>query len=217
MILFIKEIHILKNLTDNMTLFKHIITESPIGEITIIWKDEPKFIIEEIFISTPSEKSSAKSFEKYEQNEILKEKKCRELDDFLVELDNYFNERDYKFSLKYLNLDKLTPFQRKVLIEEFNTEKGTVNSYKHLAKKIDSPKSYRAVGNALSKNPYPIVIPCHRTVKSDRTLGGYAGMKEGIETKKTLLEIEGLIIQGKKVISDSTIVALNKKEQQRLI
>jgi methylated-DNA-[protein]-cysteine S-methyltransferase len=54
-------------------------------------------------------------------------------------------------------------------------------------------------------------------VKSDRTLGGYAGLKEGIETKKTLLEIEGLIIQGKKVISDSPIIALNKNEQQRLI
>ena len=200
-----------------MTLFKHIIPESPIGEITIIWKDEPKFIIEEIFISSPSEKSSAKAFEKYEQNGILEDKESSELDKFLEELDNYLNEKDYAFSLKYLNLDKLTPFQRKVLIEEFKTKKGTVNSYKHLAKRIGNPKAYRAVGSALSKNPYPIVIPCHRTVKSDRTLGGYAGLKEGIETKKTLLEIEGLIIQGKKVISDSPIIALNKNEQKRLI
>lgn len=200
-----------------MTLFKHIIPESPIGEITIIWKDEPRFIIEEIFISTPSEKSSSKAFDKYEQNEILEDAKSKELDKFLEELDNYLNEKDYTFSLKYLNLEKLSPFQRKVLIEEFNTKKGTVNSYKHLAKRIDNPKSYRAVGNALSKNPYPIVIPCHRTVKSDRTIGGYAGYKEGIETKKTLLEIEGLIIQGKKVISDSPIIALDKNEQKRLI
>lgn len=200
-----------------MTLFKHIISKSPIGEITIIWKDEPKFIIEEIFISSPSEKSSKKAFEKYEQNGELTGKKSNELDEFLEELDNYLNEKDYKFSLKYLNLDKLSSFQRKVLMEEFKTKKGTVNSYKHLAKKIGNPKAYRAVGSALSKNPYPIVIPCHRTVKSDRTLGGYAGLKEGIETKKTLLEIEGLIIQGKKVISDSPIIALNKNEQQRLI
>lgn len=147
----------------------------------------------------------------------MEDKKSTKLDKFLDELDNYLNEKEYTFSLKYLNLDKLTPFQRKVLIEEFKTKKGTVNSYKHLAKKIGNPKAYRAVGSALSKNPYPIVIPCHRTVKSDRTLGGYAGLKEGIETKKTLLEIEGLIIQGKKVISDSPIIALNKNEQQRLI
>ena len=200
-----------------MTLFKHIIPESPIGEMTIVWKDEPKFTIEEIFISTPKEKSSAMALEKYEQNEKLKDKKSRELSKFLKELDNYLNEKDYEFSLKYLNLDKLSPFQRKVLVEQFKTRKGTVNSYKHLAKRIGNSKSYRAVGNALSKNPYPIVIPCHRTVKSDRTLGGYAGLKEGIETKKTLLEIEGLIIQGRKIISDSPIIALNKDEQQKLI
>ena len=84
-----------------MTLFKHIIPESPIGEITIIWKDEPEFIIEEIFISTPSEKSSTKAFEKYEQNGILEDKKSTKLDKFLDELDNYLNEREYTFSLNY--------------------------------------------------------------------------------------------------------------------
>ena len=88
-----------------MTLFKHITPESPIGEITIIWKDEPEFIIEEIFISTPSEKSSTKASEKYEQNGILEDKRFSELDKFLEELDNYLNEKDYTFSLKYLNLD----------------------------------------------------------------------------------------------------------------
>ena len=133
------------------------------------------------------------------------------------ELKNYFDEKDSKFSLEYLNLDKFTPFQRKVLEAEFKTKKGTINTYKDLAKAAGSPKAYRSVGTALSKNPYPIIIPCHRTVKSDRTIGGFGGVAEGLESKKILLELDGLMIQGKKVVGDSPIIALDKTSQTKLV
>ena len=144
-------------------------------------------------------------------------KKSKQLNNVLKELDNYFNEKDCKFSLEYLNLDKFTPFQRKVLEAEFKTKKGTINTYKDLAKAVGSPKAYRSVGTALSKNPYPIIIPCHRTVKSDRTIGGFGGVAEGLESKKILLELDGLMIQDKKVVGDSPIIALDKTSQTKLV
>ena len=104
-----------------------------------------------------------------------------------------------------------------MLEEEFKTKKGTINTYKDLAKAVGSPKAYRSVGTALSKNPYPIIIPCHRTVKSDRTIGGFGGVAEGLESKKILLELDGLMIQDKKVVGDSPIIALDKTSQTKLI
>jgi len=199
-----------------MTLFKHLLKKSPIGEITIVYREEPEFQLEEIILSTPKELSSKRLKDKYEKNERLEEKTTPELNKIIKEINNYFDKKDYKFSLKYLNLDKLTDFQKKVLIEDFKTKKGQVLSYKDLARKIRNPKAVRAVGTALSKNPYPIIIPCHRIIKSDHTIGGFAGIKEGITAKKTLLEIEGIEIKGEKIVGNSSIMALGNEEQTRL-
>jgi methylated-DNA-[protein]-cysteine S-methyltransferase len=121
-----------------MTLFKCIINPSPIGEITIIWRKKPQFQIEEIILSNPEKTSSQITKEKYEMEESLTlNKKSKQLNNVLREIDNYFKERNYKFSLDYLNLDKLKPFQRAVLEAEFNTKKGTVNTYKDIAKAVE--------------------------------------------------------------------------------
>ena len=171
----------IKNNNDKMTLFKHIISSSPIGEIAIIWRKKPKFQIEEIVISNPDQTASEIVKDKYEREEELHlNKKSKQLNQVLNEINKYFQEKDYKFSLSYLNMDKLKPFQRKVLEVEFKTKKGTVNTYKDIAKEVGSPKAYRAVGTALAKNPFPIIIPCHRTVKADRTIGGFSGFAEGL-------------------------------------
>ena len=191
-----------------MTLFKYIINSSPIGEITIIWRKKPQFQIEEIILSNPNKTSSQIASEKYEkEGKLAINKKSKQLNNVIKEMNNYFNEKDCKFSLEYLNLDKFTPFQRKVLESEFKTKKGTVNTYKDLAKASGSPKAYRAVGNVLSKNPYPIIIPC----------GGFGGVAEGLESKKILLELDGLMIQDKKVVGDSPIISLDKTTQTKLV
>ena len=64
--------------------------------------------------------------------------------------------------------------------------KGQTRTYKQVAIAIKKPKAIRAVANAVGKNPYPIVIPCHRVIRSDGSLGGYSGAG-GIETKRKLL------------------------------
>lgn len=86
---------------------------------------------------------------------------------------------------------QLTPFEWRVLAATATIPLGETRSYKWVAKKIGSPKATRAVGQALHKNPFPLIIPCHRVVRSDGSLGGFAG---GIEKKRRLLEIEKQII-----------------------
>ena len=92
------------------------------------------------------------------------------------------------------NIDSIgTKFQKKVWNYLKSIPRGKTMSYKQVAKGINSPKSIRAVANAVGKNPYPPKIPCHRVVRSDGSLGGYSG-KGGIKRKKLLLKSEGIIL-----------------------
>jgi len=89
--------------------------------------------------------------------------------------------------LRTLKARKITDFQLSVLRAAMKIPEGQTKSYKWLAEEIGRPKAYRAVGNALNKNPYPVLIPCHRIVHSNGSLGGY---KSGQKHKKAILEKE---------------------------
>ena len=71
--------------------------------------------------------------------------------------------------------------------------KGQIGTYKQVAKAIKRPLSYRAVANAIAKNPYSPLIPCHRVIKSDGSVRGYSG-KGGVKTKVKLLKSEGILL-----------------------
>ncbi len=79
-----------------------------------------------------------------------------------------------------------TPFQIKVWKEIKNIPKGKTKTYKEIAINIGHPNSARAVANACARNPHPILIPCHRVVRSDGKIGGYSG-PGGASQKKNLL------------------------------
>ena len=81
-------------------------------------------------------------------------------------------------------------FQLKVWNYLKKIPKGKVKTYLEVAKGIGKPKAFRAVANAVGKNPYPPKIPCHRVIRSDGSLGGYSGAG-GIKTKINLLKKEG--------------------------
>lgn len=89
----------------------------------------------------------------------------------------------------------LTSFQKKVYTVVRQIPRGEVRTYAWVAGKIKKPGATRAVGNALNKNPFPIIVPCHRVVHSDGSLGEYAF---GEDLKRRLLEIEGAITKNKK-------------------
>ena len=87
--------------------------------------------------------------------------------------------------------ENLTPFQWKVLKVVMTIPLGETRSYQWVAEKIGKPGAARAVGTALKKNPFPIIIPCHRVVKSNGQIGRYAGKDDGC--KKKLLEMERFV------------------------
>lgn len=87
-----------------------------------------------------------------------------------------------------LDLSGLGAFDRSVLRATREVPFGEVCSYGEIARRIGRPGAARAVGSALGRNPLPLVIPCHRIVRSDGTVGGYTG---GVERKRRLLALEG--------------------------
>jgi len=101
-------------------------------------------------------------------------------------------------------LSNETEFERAVLVATFKIPKGKVSTYKGIAEKIGRPRAYRAVGNALHKNPLAPIVPCHRVVKSD---GRFGGEKEGAESRRSLLEKEGIPIKNGRVkISEEIMI-----------
>lgn len=88
------------------------------------------------------------------------------------------------------DLDSVTPFTRRVLDAASQIERGQTRTYQWLATQIGMPRAARAVGNALGSNPVPILIPCHRVIRGDGTLGGYAF---GATMKRSLLQAEGAL------------------------
>jgi methylated-DNA-[protein]-cysteine S-methyltransferase len=98
----------------------------------------------------------------------------------------YFEGKKEDFTSLPLDFISGTPYQRKVWLETRKIPYGKTQTYKFLAKKLNH-RGYRSIGQALSRNPLLIVIPCHRVISSDGSIGGFTG---GLELKKFLLRLE---------------------------
>lgn len=120
----------------------------------------------------------------YKNNLILDEVYFKEIKCLLID---YFAGKKVVFDYP-LDLRFATNFEKKVFDVTCKIPYGEVRSYQFIAQEVGSPKGFRAVGQALKKNPLPIIIPCHRVIQSNGKLGGFLC---GIEFKKKLLRIEG--------------------------
>lgn len=114
---------------------------------------------------------------------------CTEIESLLDRIEAFLDGEAIKFSLDVVRLDTCSMFQQRVLRAEHAIPRGRVSSYRLIAKHLGDPNGARAVGMALASNPFPIVIPCHRAICSDGSLGGYQG---GPKMKRALLEMEGV-------------------------
>jgi methylated-DNA-[protein]-cysteine S-methyltransferase len=111
------------------------------------------------------------------------------LDAVKRELDEYFSGRRQAFEIP-LDWSLIGPFGRRVLGATAEIPYGGHLSYAEVAAEAGSPRGSRAAGNALGSNPIPIIIPCHRVLRSGGALGGYGG---GLDRKRYLLELEGAL------------------------
>lgn len=105
------------------------------------------------------------------------------------QLDDYFEHRRRSFDLP-IDWRLVRGFAGDVLRATARIPFGSVSSYREVAAEAGSPNAYRAAGNALGSNPIPIVVPCHRVLHAGGGLGGYTG---GVERKRFLLELEGVL------------------------
>ena len=112
----------------------------------------------------------------------------------LKELHEYFEHGREEF-MQEIEIPEGTEFEKKVWLALKDIPYGETRTYKWLAGKIGRPNASRAVGQALGRNPLPIILPCHRIIESDGSLGGYSG---GINIKRRLLDIEYYMKLGKK-------------------
>lgn len=155
--------------------------------IGIVWQfvhDKP--LLENVFLPCGHRQSLAKINKEYPGENITERKIPGSI---AGQIAKFYAGEKIDFDLSCLNMARLTKFSARVLKKAGKIPRGKVFTYSELACKTGSPKAARAVGTALARNPFPLVIPCHRVVRSDGSLGGFGG---GLRMKKELLSREGV-------------------------
>ncbi|MFX0080905.1 MAG: methylated-DNA--[protein]-cysteine S-methyltransferase [Candidatus Hodarchaeota archaeon] len=171
---------------------------SPFDTFTIVWKETDSDLrIQRIFLSDPEHKSETIAFQFFKQINLGSSSLIRSLGE---KIQRFFNGQKVEFNLGLIDFNRCYEVQKQVLLAEYEIPRGWVSTYKRIAGKIGIPKGARVVGNALARNPFPIIIPCHRAIRSNGELGGFQG---GMKMKRVLLEMEGIEFSDKgKVITD---------------
>jgi methylated-DNA-[protein]-cysteine S-methyltransferase len=155
---------------------RHLFHSSPIGNLTLVAEGDA---LTGLFFDRHDPAPCPEFGEFVHEDEFL----ARVTD----QLDEYFagSRRDFDLPLAATGTD----FQRKVWDALMTIPYGEAISYAELAKRVGNPAASRAVGGANGRNPISIVVPCHRVIQADRTIGGYGG---GLPVKQFLLELEGI-------------------------
>jgi methylated-DNA-[protein]-cysteine S-methyltransferase len=167
----------------------HTLLPSVFGTFAIVWQkteDRPK--VRRVFL--PHGKVPVKNLI---QAEFVNSNpmSCESMLELGERIRRFLSGGPVKFELDIVALQICSTFQRRVLLAEYKIPRGWVSTYGRISKNLGIVKGARAVGRALSRNPFPVIIPCHRAIRSDGELGGFQG---GLSMKRTLLEYEGVSI-----------------------
>jgi methylated-DNA-[protein]-cysteine S-methyltransferase len=163
------------------------VRESPAGPLAVLWSEagsKPKVV--RVFLSKPGLPATRLAAHSHPGAARTSCPEIEELGDGLVA---FIRGEDIRFSLGITRMDLCSRFQQAVLKAEHAIPRGRLSTYGRLARRLGAPGGARAVGSCLARNPFPIIVPCHRAICSDRRLGGYQG---GAEMKRALLELEGI-------------------------
>ncbi|MBM4324083.1 MAG: methylated-DNA--[protein]-cysteine S-methyltransferase [Deltaproteobacteria bacterium] len=166
---------------------RKIIKSTPFGSVNIIWSTplgSPKIL--RVILSKPDHPAENQTRRFYPNSRVAS---CSEIDRIASSIKAFLEGENIVIPLDVANLDLCSSFQQSVLRAECGIPRGYVSTYQLLAKYLGKRNGARAVGNALANNPFPIIVPCHRAIRSDLHLGGYQG---GLEMKRALLAKEGI-------------------------
>lgn len=167
-------------------MYQALIPHTPFGPVVILWsRNDGLPIVTRVLLSRPGVSASDEVSRLYPD---ATESSCPEIDSLAVDIRVFLSGKDVTFSLNLVDWYQCTVFQRSVLRAEHRIPRGHVSTYRLIARHLGNERGARAVGNSLAHNPFPLIIPCHRAIRSDGSLGGFQG---GVDMKKALLEIEG--------------------------
>ncbi len=172
-------------------MYKKIVKPTPYGSVSIVWINAdkgPKVV--RILLSKPGLSAERLTSELYPTAHAAS---CSKIDSVGAGMETLLVGEPVDFSLDLADLDLCGEFQKRVLRAEHAIPRGTVSTYRLIAMHLGKANGARAVGNALANNPFPLIVPCHRAIRSDRHLGGYQG---GLEMKRALLAHEGVSFDG---------------------
>lgn len=163
------------------------IISSPFKEIGLVWYESTKGIkLIRIVLSKSLKKPYSTIRTSYPD---AVESNPSTISRLTNDIRSFLDGKPINFSLRNLDQSQFKTFQKKVILLERKIPRGWVSTYGRLAHKLGYPQAARGIGQALARNPFPIIIPCHRTVRGDGSLGGYIG---GLSMKRKLLEFEGI-------------------------
>ncbi len=169
----------------------YMIVPSFLGFVAVVWKNDGLTpLVDRILLpraKTDTEEILRRQFPSAER------KIHKALKELCAQLENYFNGEKYSFSFNLLNFCGCSDFQKKVLLKTAESPPGKVATYGQLAHLVGNPRAMRAVGTALAQNPFPIIYPCHRVIRSTGNVGCFGG---GQEMKIQLLCHEGVAMHG---------------------
>ena len=178
--------------------FAHVAVPSAFGTVRIVWQ-ETEARSEVIRVLLPNERAEVHDvfYLTTPENGSLS---CSVIAEFAGQLLRFLRGDAVGFGLELLALERCSDFQRRVLSAVSSIPRGWISTYGGIAGSLGVPGGARAVGGAISRNPFPIVIPCHRAIRSDGHLGGFRG---GLKMKQALLELEGVeVTPTGKVLTD---------------
>jgi len=159
-------------------IIHHYIFQTNFGYSAIFYKKSP-FLVTRIVLPERNNKNRQQNYRPHQKAIIISKS-----------IIDYFNGKPVhmlKPSWEWLDAGGLTELQKAVYSVTAKISYGKLSSYKKIAEAINRPTAYRFVGNTLARNPFPILIPCHRVIRSNNTIGRFAG---GKNLKIKMIELE---------------------------
>jgi len=167
--------------------FHYEVLPSAFGTLGIVWRQlEEKPRVYRIFLPNeeiPIENVLRRTFAD------ARPLSCSTIAELGKRIQAFLDGESMSFELNAVALEECSEFQRKVLTTEHEIPRGWVSTYGRIARSLGISSGARAVGRALSRNPFPLIVPCHRAIRSNGELGGFQG---GLRMKRALLELEGV-------------------------
>lgn len=171
---------------NNNKINYHLIISTSFGNAAVIYREKP-FSVIEILLPHSSRKDLINAVGREKWGKSGSHKNAKIISRSIIEYFKGRPDKTLQLPWEWLDMGGLTRLQQSVLAATADIPYGELRSYKEVAEAVHHPRAYRFVGTTLAKNPFPIVIPCHRVIRSDGSYGQFGG---GTDLKRKMIELE---------------------------